>query len=123
MTKSYKWWNKLDRDFNTDVTAEKGDTALLINGVAFLIQRRNDFNNVICIRIKPFNKPILKTFETFRRYCQRKKIQYIRIEGIGKHTYKLLYLVLRKAPSDANVLYADEESEKYNRHIYFVKTY
>lgn len=123
--KTIEWWNKIKKDNETQVTAAEGDNVLLINGVAFLIQRKNNWNNVVCIRIKTSKKSILQTFNTFREYCADNDIQYFRVEGIS-HTYKMLELVKRigiKKGIDCNVVFAPQESAEYDRHIYYVKSY
>lgn len=117
-----KEWNNIPKDEETQVEAVEGDICTLIDGVAFLIQRKNDWNNVVCIRVSKSDKNILHTFNNFRAWCEKKKIQYIRVEGIS-HTYKMLYLALRLAPKTCNVVKADDESKEYGRHIYYVKTY
>ena len=116
-------WNEIPKDDATDTRAIKGDMCVEIDGVAFLVQRRNNFNNVICVRIKPKTNSLLQTFNTFREWCQKEGLQYIRVEGAGKHTYKMLFLLLRLAPKEAGVVKAEEESKKYERNIYYVRTY
>ena len=118
-------WNIIPKDEETDVKAIEGDTSILINGVAFLIQRKNDWNNVVCIRLKPSKVNIVRTFETFRAWCALHKIQYFRVEGIS-HAYKMLYLVCRlgrKNGADCDVVFHKTESAEYDRHIYYVKAY
>ena len=118
-------WNMIPKDEETQTDAIEGDTALLINGVAFLIQRKNDWNNVVCIRLKPSKINIVRTFETFRAWCELHKIQYFRVEGIS-HAYKMLYLVCRlgqKNGADCDVVFHPTESAEYDRHIYYVKAY
>ena len=118
-------WNLIPKDEETQTDAVEGDTALLINGVAFLIQRKNDWNNVVCIRLKPSKVNIVRTFETFRAWCALHKIQYFRVEGIS-HAYKMLYLVCRlgrKNGADCDVAFHPTESAEYDRHIYYVKAY
>ena len=122
-TKSIAWWNKIQKDEATNSEAIQGDLCTLIDGVAFLIQRRNNWNNVICIRIKPNKRSLLNTFSDFRHFCELQKIQYIRVEGIGKHTYKMLYLILRNAPKECGVIKERKESKETGRSIYYVKTY
>jgi hypothetical protein len=123
-TKTIKWWNNLPKSEEVNSLAVEGDNVVLIDGIAFLIQRKNDFNNVICWKVKNSKKDLVTTFSAFRAWCQKKKIQYIRIEGIGKHQYKMLYLVLRRSPITTGVRYAEEESRQSdNRHIWYVKTY
>ena len=118
-------WNIIPKDEETEVTAIEGDTALLINGVAFLIQIKNDWNNVVCIRLKPSKINIVRTFDSFRSWCALHGIQYFRVEGIS-HAYKMLYLVCRlgqKNGADCNVIFHKQESAEYDRHIYYVKAY
>lgn len=115
-------WNAIPKDEETQVVAVEGDVCILIDGVAFLIQRKNDWNNVVCIRVGKCKTNILRTFNSFRDWCETLKIQYIRVEGIS-HTYKMLYLAQRLAPKSCNVLPALEESKEFGTHIYYVKTY
>ena len=118
-------WNIIPKDEETTVEAVEGDISLLIDGVAFLIQRRNDWNNVVCIRVHPAERSIVQTFNSFREYCASKGIQYFRVEGIS-HTYKMLYLVCRlgnKLGADCDVKYNAIESAEYDRYIYYVKAY
>ena len=122
-TKSIKWWNSLPKSEDVDSKAIEGDNVVLIDGIAFLIQRKNNFNNVICWKVKSSKKDLVTTFSTFRAWCQKKKIQYIRVEGIGKHQYKMLYLVLRRSPETTSIVYNEDESKEYNRHIWYVKVY
>ena len=51
-TKSIEWWNRLKKNDDTDVIAIEGDVVCYISGIAFLIQRKNDFNNVVCWKVK-----------------------------------------------------------------------
>ena len=122
-TKSIKWWNSLPKSEDVDSKAIEGDTVCYIDGIAFLIQRKNNFNNVICWKVKNSKKDLVTTFSTFRAWCQKKKIQYIRVEGIGKHQYKMLYLVLRRSPETTSIVYNEDESKEYDRHIWYVKVY
>ena len=118
-------WNAIPKDEETQVIAVEGDLCTLIDGVAFLIQRKNDWNNVVCIRVEPSKTNIVKTFETFRAWCESQKIQYFRVEGIS-HTYKMLYLVCRmgrRNGAECDVIYHSTESAEYDRHIYYVKAY
>ena len=124
-TLTIEQWNMIPKDEETQTDAVEGDNCLLINGVAFLIQRKNNWNNVVCIRLKPSKKSILQTFETFRAWCELHKIQYFRVEGIS-HAYKMLYLVCRlgrEHGADCDVRYHETESAEYDRHIFYVKAY
>ena len=123
-TKTIEWWNNLKKDENTDVIAAPGDVVVYIDGIAFLIQRKNNWNNVVCWKVKPSKKDLVSTFATFRAWCQKQKIQYIRVEGIGKHHYKMLYLVLRKSTPTTDIVYDEDESKELgDRHVWYVKNY
>ena len=122
-TKSIEWWNSLKKNEDTDVIAIEGDVVCYISGIAFLIQRKNDFNNVVCWKVKTTKKDLVSIFAAFRAFCQKNKIQYLRIEGHGKHHYKMLNLLIKYAPEEAGVVYAEEESKEYESNIWYVKTY
>ena len=122
-TKSIEWWNSLKKNDDTDVIAIEGDTVVYISGIAFLIQRQNDGNNVVCWKVKTTKKDLVSIFAAFRAFCQKSGIQYLRIEGHGKHHYKMLNLLIKYAPEGAGVVYAEEESKEYKSNIWYVKTY
>ena len=122
-TKSIEWWNSLKKNEDTDVTAIEGDTVVYISGIAFLIQRQNDGNNVVCWKVKTTKKDLVSIFAAFRAFCQKNKIQYLRIEGHGKHHYKMLNLLYKYSPEGAGLVYAEKESEDKKRYIWYVKTY
>ena len=122
-TKSIEWWNSLKKNEDTDVIAIEGDTVVYISGIAFLIQRQNDGNNVVCWKVKTTKKDLVSIFAAFRAFCQKNDIQYLRIEGHGKHHYKMLNLLIKYAPEEAGVVYAEEESKEYESNIWYVKTY
>ena len=122
-TKSIEWWNSLKKNEDTDVTAIEGDIVVLISGIAFLIQRQNDGNNVVCWKVKTTKKDLVSIFSTFRAFCQKNDIQYLRIEGHGKHHYKMLNLLYKYSPEGAGLAYAVEESKECKSNIWYVKTY
>ena len=122
-TKSIEWWNSLKKNDDTDVIAIEGDTVVYISGIAFLIQRKNDFNNVVCWKVKTTKKDLVSIFAAFRAFCQKNKIQYLRIEGHGKHHYKMLNLLYKYSPEGAGLAYAVEESKECKSNIWYVKTY
>ena len=122
-TKSIEWWNSLKKNEDTDVIAIEGDIVCYISGIAFLIQRKNDGNNVVCWKVKTTKKDLVSIFSTFRAFCQKNDIQYLRIEGHGKHHYKMLNLLYKYSPEGAGLAYAERESEDKKRYIWYVKTY
>lgn len=120
--KTVEYWNTLPKDNETDVIAESGDFVCLINGIAFLVQRKNDFNNVVCYRVNKSKTNLVKTFDRFRDACAKQGIQYIRVEGHNKRTYKMLFLVLRLAPEGVDVVYSQKQSID-GLNVFYVKTY
>ena len=122
-TKTIEWWNSLKKNDDTDVTAIEGDVVCYISGIAFLIQRKNDCNNVVCWKVKTTKKDLVSIFAAFRAFCQKNKIQYLRIEGHGKHHYKMLNLLYKYSPEGAGLAYAVEESKECKSNIWYVKTY
>ena len=122
-TKSIEWWNSLKKNEDTDVIAIEGDTVVYISGIAFLIQRQNDGNNVVCWKVKTTKKDLVSIFAAFRAFCQKNSIQYLRIEGHGKHHYKMLNLLYKYSPEGAGLAYAVEESKECKSNIWYVKTY
>ena len=114
-TKSIEWWNSLKKNEDTDVIAIEGDTVVYISGIAFLIQRKNDFNNVVCWKVKTTRKDLVSIFSTFRAFCQKNKIQYLRIEGHGKHHYKMLNLLYKYSPEGAGLVYAETLWKLYSQ--------
>ena len=122
-TKSIEWWNSLKKNEDTDVTAIEGDIVCYISGIAFLIQRKNNGNNVVCWKVKTTKKDLVSIFAAFRAFCQKNKIQYLRVEGHGKHHYKMLNLLYKYSPEGAGLAYAVEESKECKSNIWYVKTY
>jgi hypothetical protein len=122
-TKTIEWWNSLKKNDDTDVIAIEGDVVCYISGIAFLIQRKNDCNNVVCWKVKTTKKDLVSIFAAFRAFCQKNEIQYLRIEGHGKHHYKMLNLLYKYSPEGAGLAYAVEESKECKSNIWYVKTY
>ena len=115
-------WNAIEKDEETNSIAIDGDLVTEIDGVAFLVQREGEQNNIVCKRIKKSTRPIIQTFETFRAFLQENKIQFIRIEGIS-HKYRMLELMRKTAPEDANYVLHKSQSEETKHQVYYVKTY
>ena len=116
-------WNAIPKDNETDANAVDGDLITEIDGVAFLVQRENDWNNVVCIRTRKPTQSLLKTFHTFRAFLQQNSIQYIRIEGGHSHTYNILKIMQKTAPKYCGLVKHEEQSKELNRIVYYVKTY
>ena len=115
-------WNDLEKTEETNAQSAPEDLETVINGVAFLIQRRNDINNVICQRV--YNSPlnIKETFCEFVGFCRRNKIQYIRVEGNTKRYERLLKKISELIPG-TDVVKAMAESFQLKRNVFYIKLY
>ena len=116
-------WNAIEKDSETDAIAIDGDLCTEIDGIAFLVQRKNDYNNIVCYRVKKSTQSLLKTFFAFRSFLEENHIQFIRVEGGHSHTYNILKIMQRTAPSSCGLIHHDEQSRELNRVVYYVKTY
>ena len=121
-TKNIDYWNSLKLDEVTNTKAVDGDIVVLINGVVFLIQRKNDRNNIVCFRVRKSKKSILKTFGQFREFCELSGIQYILVKG-NTHRYRMLELLRPYSPVNANVVKHVGESKRLGCNVYCVKCY
>lgn len=75
-------WNNIEKTTDdVNVIAEEGDLTVEIGGVAYLLQRKNDINNVICLRVKDSKMPLMDSFKVFRKWLISEGIQYICVCG------------------------------------------
>ena len=115
-------WNAIPKDEETDVIAIDGDLVTEIDGVAFLIQRKGNGNNVVCKRVSPSTTSIVRTFRTFCLWCKENNVQYIRVEG-ATHKYRMLELVKRICDEGANYVLHKQQTQETGHTVYYVKTY
>ena len=71
-TKSIEWWNSLKKNADTNTIAEEGDLVCLISGMAFLIQRKQGFNNIVLLKVRPSKKKISLLFSALSVSSVRK---------------------------------------------------
>ena len=83
-------WNNLEKPDNVNVVAEPGDIVEEVNGILFLLQTRNDYNNIVAYRVEKSDKFIVWTLY---EYCillyDKYGIDFVRVEG-DKGKYKFL---------------------------------
>ena len=82
-------WNDLAKPDNIDEAAQEGDILEKVNGVLFLLQTKNGYNNVIAYRVENSPKSIVWTLY---EYCMlihdKHNIKCVRIEGDkGKYAF------------------------------------
>lgn len=83
-------WNTLEKPDNINVVAEECDIVEKVNGVLYLLQTRNGYNNIVAYRVEESDKFIVWTLY---EYCilihDKYGIDYVRVEG-DKGKYKFL---------------------------------
>lgn len=105
-------WNTLEKPDNIDVVAEKGDIVEKVNGVLYLLQTRNGYNNIIAYRVEESDKFIVWTLY---EYCilihDKYGIDYVRVEG-DKGKYKFLEKAFNR-----NIVRKDRQEKE--RDVYY----
>ena len=62
---SIEYWNSLEKPENVSVEAVKGDIVEIVNGVVFLLQTTNGYNNTVSYRVEKSDKSIVWTLLEF----------------------------------------------------------
>lgn len=97
---NYHVWNRLvPNDEELQVRAVRGDNVFASNGFLFLIQRINDYNNIICFKLSkcsPVNNFRECKGQTFMKaiidcylFFKLNGIRYFRVEGNTKRYFFL----------------------------------
>jgi hypothetical protein len=112
-------WNTLEKHENVNVEAIPGDIVLKLDGVLFLLQTQNDYNNVVAYRVEKSSESIIKTF---LEYClllyNEHNIKYIRVEGdknkyaFIKRFFKRTQAIKDKSVKNRDVYYCNLENAK-----------
>ena len=139
---SIEYWNSLEKPENVSVEAVKGDIVEIVNGVAFLLQTTDGYNNIVSYRVEKSDKSIVWTLLEFCKILYSKyHIEYVRVEG-DKGKYRFLdRLFTKKAVvkddsiKERDVYYCNlNEAYKklwlkckeydfyYNQHVYLTTT-
>lgn len=139
---SIEYWNSLEKPENVSVEAVKGDIVEIVNGVAFLLQTTNGYNNTVSYRVEKSDKSIVWTLLEFCKILYSKyHIEYVRVEG-DKGKYRFLDRLFTKkavvkddSVKERDVYYCNlNEAYKklwlkckeydfyYNQHVYLTTT-
>ena len=142
ITSSIEYWNSLEKPENVSVEAVKGDIVEIVNGVAFLLQTTNGYNNIVSYRVEKSDKSIVWTLLEFCKILYSKyHIEYVRVEG-DKGKYRFLDRLFTKkavvkddSVKERDVYYCNlNEAYKklwlkckeydfyYNQHVYLTTT-
>ena len=93
---SIEYWNSLEKPENVSVIAEEGDIVEIVNGVAFLLQTTDEYNNIVAYRVEKNDKSIVWTlFEFCKILYSKYHIEYVRVEG-DKGKYRFLERLFTK---------------------------
>lgn len=93
---SVEYWNSLEKPENVSVVAEEGDIVEVVNGIAFLLQTTDGYNNIVAYRVEKSDKIIVWTLLEFCKILYSKyHIEYVRVEG-DKGKYKFLERLFNK---------------------------
>ena len=112
ITSSIEYWNSLEKPENVSVAAEEGDIVEIVNGVAFLLQTTNEYNNIVAYRIEKSDKSIVWTLLEFCKILYSKyHIEYVRVQG-DKGKYRFLDRLFTK-----KVVVKDDSVK--NRDVYY----
>ena len=102
--KIHEYWNDcpgIQADDETCSFAEDCDYLKYISGYVFLLQRKNEHNNIIMYALKP-SAPLGEVLKEYVCYLIKNKIQYVRIEGCKKR-YRLFPKIFGKQAFFENV--------------------
>lgn len=118
----YSFWNGLLKiNFETEVEAEEGDLVFEADGVVFLIQRKDDFNNVVAQRLTHTKSSFQEVVRLFINVMREQQIQYIRVQGNRKRYMFLLKMLPRLFGDTVGILKSDESDDL--RNIFYIKCY
>lgn len=112
-------WNLTVKNWETETKAVKGDLVINIGGVLFLLQRKNNYNNVICYRVKETEISIQKAFIQFGQWIISKGVKYIRVEGNARRYFFLSKLNVY-FPKGFDCVKVDETE---GRNVFYIRLY
>lgn len=105
LASSIEYWNSLEKPENVSVVAEEGDIVEIVNGVAFLLQTTDEYNNIVAYRVEKSDKSIVWTLLEFCKILYSKyHIEYVRVEGDkGKYRFLERLFVKKEVVKDKSV--------------------
>ena len=113
------YWNRLKKP-NEEVNckAVKGDMVFEIGGIIYLVQRKNDCNNIVCFRYRKSAMTLLQSFLLCRHRLIDCGIQYVRVEG---NISRYLFLEkLQKETGQGSGIVREQNNE---RNVYYIRLY
>lgn len=119
--KDFQFWNKTDKPAECEAIAEPNDLIYYDGGILYLVQTKDEFNNVVCFRMKKTKTTVKQSFYHFRRFCIKNKIQFIRVEGNPRRYLFLKMFEKGLSNQGYNVRKAADESFTLNRNVFYIK--
>ena len=122
--KDYKYWNKIkNKPAECDCEASPEDIVYYDGGILYLVQKKNDSNNVVCFRLKNCKTTVKQSFYHFRRFCVNHHIQYIRVEGNQRRYFFLKMFEKGLKGQGYSVVQDLKAREEKKRNIFYIKLY
>jgi len=124
---NYHVWNRLvPNDEELQVRAVRGDNVFASNGFLFLIQRTNDYNNIICFKLSkcsPVNnfreckgQTFMKAIVDCYLFFRLNGIRYFRVEGNTKR-----YFFLQKFGKKTRLFNLVKDGSIMERNVFYGK--
>lgn len=124
---NYHVWNRLvPNDEELQVRAVRGDNVFASNGFLFLIQRTNDYNNIICFKLSkcsPVNnfreckgQTFMKAIVDCYLFFRLNGIRYFRVEGNTKR-----YFFLEKFGKKTRLFNLVKDGSIMERNVFYGK--
>ena len=114
-------WNTLVKaNYETDISADENDLVFESAGIMFLVQRKNNCNNVVAQRL--IHKPgtFMQAIIEFRKVMIENNIQFIRVEVNIKRYKFLTKMIPRLFGNEVSIIKDDDIKD---RNIFYIKVY
>lgn len=120
---TYNYWNSL-RKVSEEVNCIAGpeDYVFQFGGIVFLLQRKNECNNIVCQRVEPSDQSVLTSILQLRLSLIDCGVQFIRVEGNLKR-YLFLQKLGKRIGGGCNVILDTQTTKKKKRNIFYIKLF
>lgn len=119
-----KDFNEMQKPSSCDVVAKDPDLIFEIGGYVFLVQRTNDFNNVIMFYAQKPSVSVIKALEAFREYCILNDVIYLRLEMSKERKLYKVFRYWQKHNNDIselNIVFSWDESLNNAAYVFYVR--
>lgn len=119
-----KEYNEMEKPAYCKSTAKDTDLVCKISGYIFLVQRTNDFNNVIMFRTTKTTRSIVTVLAKFREFCIKNGVEYLRLEMHKNRQLEKVFKFWQKEHNDEselNIVFAPRETVECCEYVYYVR--